>query len=151
MGASDWNYCTPYQPDLNAALRTLRERVFAEGAYHWPPESDFTPEHMRRPRPRTLEELDAAFEDDWQVQEAGTHSILDMERVIGPDDLPEPGTVQPVSPDDARLLAGTEQLTRAHLDAVWELADERWVGRCVVLHDDEGRPSEVCFWGYSGD
>jgi hypothetical protein len=29
--------------------------------------------------------------------------------------------------------------------------DERWGGRCAVLHEDAGNPSEICFWGVSGD
>jgi len=33
MGASGWRYFTPYQPDINAALQALRQRVFEGGAY----------------------------------------------------------------------------------------------------------------------
>ncbi|PWU50199.1 hypothetical protein DLE60_23765 [Micromonospora globispora] len=68
MGASGWSYTVPYQPDLNAALHELRERVFAEGRYYW---------------------------------------------------------------------------------AVGDYC--RWTGRCAVLHDAAGNPTELHFWGYSGD
>jgi hypothetical protein len=33
MGATSWRYYTPYQPDPAAALRALREDVFARGDY----------------------------------------------------------------------------------------------------------------------
>ncbi|MEV4123286.1 hypothetical protein [Micromonospora sp. NPDC049645] len=95
-----------------------------------------------------MEEL---LNDEW-MQESGTHSILDVHRVLtrglkGPDY----GTVEPVSAAEALRHAGTERLTREHLDAIEGLAARRWFGRCAVLHDGQGTPSEIYFWGFSGD
>ena len=33
MGASGWNYTTPYDPDPEVALERLREEIFAAGDY----------------------------------------------------------------------------------------------------------------------
>jgi hypothetical protein len=145
MGASGWRYFVAYQPDLDAALAQLRAAAFAEGDYVWPYECF---RHLgEKSRPRTIGEL---IEDEL-IQEGGTHSILDMERVVGPGEEPDVGTVEPVSAREARERIGTERLTRAHVDALDALADRRWFGRCAVLHDDEGHPTEIYFWGYSGD
>lgn len=42
-------------------------------------------------------------------------------------------------------------LTRDHVDAIDRLAERRWFGRCAILHDAQGQPAEIYFWGYSGD
>jgi hypothetical protein len=145
MGASGWRYFVAYQPDLDAALADLRAAAFAEGCYVWPYEC--YRELGDRPRPRTIEELT----EDELVQEAGTHSILDMEKVVASGEDPDVGTVEPVSAREAWERIGTQRLTRAHVPALDALADRRWFGRCAVLHDDEGRPTEIYFWGCSGD
>ena len=88
---------------------------------------------------------------DEMVQEEGTHSILDMNRVVGPDERPGFATVEPVTPEEARRSAGTEVLTREHVPLINDLADRRWYGRCAVLHDNDGRPIEIYFFGFSGD
>ncbi|MFI1394266.1 hypothetical protein [Streptomyces sp. NPDC020681] len=86
------------------------------------------------------------------VQEAGTHSILDIFRVVGPDDASDYNTVRPVTAEEARKLLGTDKLTHAHVFKDFEcLPRSRWIGRCAVLHDDEGNPQEIHFWGHSGD
>jgi hypothetical protein len=35
MGATSWNYFTPFEHDAAVALQRLRERVFGEGRYEW--------------------------------------------------------------------------------------------------------------------
>jgi hypothetical protein len=147
VGASGWEYYVPYQEDLGAALDLLRRQAFEEGDYLWDPWDHDLSAGQGAPRPRTIDELWA----DECVQELGTHSILDMDRVIGPRERPDYYTVQPVSAEEARRHAGTDRLTRAHVDAINPLAERRWLGRCAVLHDDEGRPQEIYFWGFSGD
>ncbi|WP_305788148.1 hypothetical protein [Symbioplanes lichenis] len=148
MGASQWGYHVPYQPDLAKALRELKEQVLADGDYWWavPGESGKRAAEFPQ-RPRTHEELWA--DDD--VQEGGTHSILDMSHMIEPGDYDGPGTVEPVTADQALLATGTATPTRAHAEALTELAGERWFGRCAVLHDERGRPAELFFFGHSGD
>jgi hypothetical protein len=147
MGASGWGYFVSYQPDLAAALQALREQVFAEGDYYWPGEADWRPVEECRPRPQTMAELFA----DEGVQYSGTHSILDVDRLIGPDEPPDFGTVRPMSAAEARQLVGVERVTRAHIGVIDRDDDGRWTGRCVVLHDEHGQPEEIYFWGHSGD
>ncbi|MFJ9055780.1 hypothetical protein [Streptomyces sp. NPDC102409] len=147
MGASEWDYYVPYQEDLDAALQQLRRRVFDAGDYFWVNGGGWRPEEGREPRPRTLEELC----QDELVRDAGTHSILDVFQVLGPDDTPDCNTVEPVSAEEARELLGTDKLTRAHVKDFDVFPRSRWVGRCAVLHDEQGQPQEICFWGHSGD
>jgi hypothetical protein len=147
MGASGWSYFVPYQPDLNAALTMLREKVFAEGDYWWVGGEFGKPASAYPNRPATLEDLYA----DEAVQELGTHSILDMFQVLADGEQPDYGTVEPVTRAEALTCAGTEMLTREHVDAIDDLVRGRWLGRCAVLHDADGRPNEIYFWGYSGD
>ncbi|MEU8288934.1 hypothetical protein AB0C01_31805 [Micromonospora sp. NPDC048905] len=136
-----------YQPDLDAALDALRDTVFAEGDYWWARGETPNVASDYPHRPATMEEL---FNDEW-VQEMGTHSILDVYRVLAEREKPDFGTVEPVSAAEALREAGTERLTREHLDAIKGLASQAWFGRCAVLHDEQGKPEEIYFWGYSGD
>ena len=88
MGASGWSYFVEYQPDLQTAFEALQAKVFADGDYWWavPGEWDKTAADYPH-RPRTREEL---FNDD-RVQESGTHSILDMDRVLPEGEPPHYG------------------------------------------------------------
>ena len=148
MGASGWDYYVPYQPDLRAALKELRQRVLDSGDYWWAVPHEFGKSAADFPnRPRTEAELWAA--DD--VRESGTHSILDMFEVVDDGEEPGTGTVQPVTEAEAAERLGATKLTRAHVEALQPLAGERWSGRCAVLHDHSGAPSEIYFWGASGD
>lgn len=147
MGASAWSYYVPYQQDLGQALEALRQRVFAAGRYVWPWGEEWVPAKKRRPRPASMELLFA----DEAVQTEGTHSILDMSRVLSPGEEPVEGTIEPVSAEEALRCAGTDRPTKAHIAALDELIRGRWLGRCVVLHDERGEPNEIYFWGYSGD
>ncbi|WP_239516081.1 MULTISPECIES: hypothetical protein [unclassified Streptomyces] len=146
VGASGWEYYVPYQEDLGAALDALRRRVFETGDYYWDPDAE-DDGGKPRGRPSTLAEL---WEDE-RVQEEGTHSILDMHRMLRPGEEPDYCTVQPVQPLEARRLARTDRPTRAHINALEPLAARSWFGRCAVLHDAGGRPEEIYFWGFSGD
>ncbi len=148
MGASAWDYYVPYQPDINAALLELQTKVLADGAYYWAGGgAAFGQAAQHENRPTSMDDLWA----DETVQSEGTHSILDMERVISPDERPDFGSVEPVTPDEARRCAGTEILTREHVPLINDLANQRWYGRCAVLHDPDGHPTEIYFFGYSGD
>jgi hypothetical protein len=148
MGASEWNYHVPNQPGLNAALRQLQATVLADGTYYWAGGGAAFGQALEHPnRPTTMRELWA----DEVVQEEGTHSILDMKRVVGAGERPGFATIEPVTPDEARRSAGTEMLTREHVPLINDLAVRRWYGRCAVLHDAAGRPTEIYFFGFSGD
>jgi hypothetical protein len=146
MGASGWSYFVEYQPDLQRAFEALQARVLAEGDYWWAPAGKLASECPDRPK--TMRRL---FEDQ-HTQESGTHSILDMVRVLRPGEergvehgLPEYGVIIPTG------LPGVQRLTREHVDALEELPYQWGAGHCAVLHDAEGRPAELYFWGASGD
>jgi hypothetical protein len=148
VGASGWSYFVEYQPDFGKALDELRTKVFLEGDYWWAEPSEFGKSASDFPnRPQTEEELWSSE----SVQESGTHSILDVHEVVRPGDKPDFGTVEPVTAAEALRCAGVATLTRAHVEQIGELAAQRWFGRCAVLHDDAGQPSEIYFWGFSGD
>jgi hypothetical protein len=150
MGASEWQYYVPYQEDIGAALDQLRRRIFDEGDYWWVYGPGWAPVGQSEDRPRTLDEL----WDDELVQEASTHSILDIFRVLGPDEEPVTAgyqSVKPVSAEEAYQRLGTHKLTRAHVAQFDVFPRWRWHGRCAVLHDNQGQPHEICFWGHSGD
>lgn len=111
MGASEWRYFTPYQPDIQQALQQLRENVYRQGRYYmrpafWrtmtfeeylPPDPDLT-ENDRAYYFESFQNLQALKEPtsietliEWNGEE-GTHSILDMDEVV---DRPlEPATLK---------------------------------------------------------
>jgi hypothetical protein len=148
VGASDWDYRVPYQQDLGAALDELRRHVFETGDYWWAVPGEFGKSASDFPdRPRTEDELWAQE----VVQESGTHSILDVYRVLTPGEQPDVGTVEPFTEAEALEKLGVAKPARAHTEALGKLAEERGFGRCAVLHDDAGEPREIYFWGFSGD
>ncbi len=143
MGASGWDYVVAYQDDVAAAMRELQARVFDEGDYYWPGEQSA--------RPATLEQL---WEDE-AVQESGTHSILDVDRVVAADEAEGFGTVRVLDPDEFLAGSGIPYLTRAVFEQAQAgdplLPEERWSGLAVVLCSETGSPVEIAFWGMSGD
>ncbi|GLF95789.1 hypothetical protein [Streptomyces yaizuensis] len=131
----------PYQEDLGAAFAELRRQVFEAREYYW------WSGKRGRPWPRTEAEL----WDDEVVQDSGTHSVLDLHRIIGPDEEPDYHTLKQVTEDEALRVLGARKLTRAHVPQFDSFEHWRWYGRCAVLHDERGEPQEIYFWGYSGD
>jgi len=141
------------------SLRELQEKVLGDGDYYW--WDDF---EEYAPRPGSLEALWAG-EDRW---EAGTHSILDMDRVVTSADRPDwrdgaaYGAVRPVTRDAAVRVFGTARPSRARFEAAAddyasprhaELTAEvtmRWTGLYVLLYDGD-TVTGVGFWGFSGD
>jgi hypothetical protein len=148
MGASVWEYFVPYQESLGQALQELRQRVFTAGDYWWYGEDESLPESLRAPRPERLEDV---FDDEI-VREEGTHSILDVFRILEPGEMWDYNTVVPTTAEEARRATGTDRPRRADAVTLDEaLERQRWVGRCAVLYDEHGDPSEIMFWGHSGD
>jgi hypothetical protein len=142
MRVSEWTYRVAYQPDLQAALRALQEKVLSDGDYYWADEG-----RLARECPDPPADIDELFGSE-DVLEEGTRSILDMDEVvIGRN--PEYGTIVPVSPAEAMRVAGVEKLTPVHLFALDDLPVEPGFGRCAVLHDPSGNPAEIYFWGKS--
>ncbi|MEV6526319.1 hypothetical protein AB0M43_30705 [Longispora sp. NPDC051575] len=138
---------TEYRGDIPSSLGALHQELFDNG------DSWFRAQLTRweLPQPTTLEELWGSEVYHEFMGTNGTHSILDVPG-LGPDGI---------SPLDAETIVrvfGTDQPTRADWDrvagkyanGVGGLLGDRWTGRCVVLSKD-GEPSEVAFWGFSGD
>ena len=148
MGASSWHYRTAFDGDIATTLTALQAEVFAAGDYLqcYDGQYDGVPR-----RPTSIEEL-------WQdeaTQESGTHSILDVCRVIGSQDPDDYGTVRPLEPTDVKQLFGSETPTPEDFDRAVEertLPDltPRWSACCMPLFVD-GKPTEIAFWGHSGD
>ena len=147
MGAEPYFYIVKYQPDVGAALHALRQREFKAGRYN--PVTPFLtfPVDEDAPGPgaghgsieEALEEADAD----------GTRSILDIQAVSD-----EPGfmVAAPFPPDRLREIFGTEQPSRAMVEANDDFFEDIERGHAVyiVLYAD-GKPDAILFAGYSFD
>ncbi|MFF0560053.1 hypothetical protein ACH4ZU_34525 [Streptomyces sp. NPDC020472] len=144
MGASRWSYFTPYRQSEQDALDDLREEVFARGAAYY-----------REAGVGTL----AALVASGLLEEEPAHSVLDVERVVRcEEDMEEPGDVRVVEAAEAVELFGTARPVREVVEQALKRAGDGWFppfdrgsGCCTVVHDAEGRPAELCFWGLTGD
>ncbi|WP_326564968.1 hypothetical protein VSH64_24285 [Amycolatopsis rhabdoformis] len=155
MGASGWHYRAPYAGSVKATHKFVQAQLLSSGDYVWPWE-DFDPEYVTPvPRPRSLPDLNAA-KDSENFWDCGTHSILDTHEISESDGV---GTIRPLSTTELTTVFGTPQPSAADFDRVFQpgpsgpLADlmgERWTGRSLVLYHN-GTPTEVFFWGFSGD
>ncbi len=157
MGASGWDYVTRFDGDVEAALATLQASVFQE-------------EYGDGASYRSLEDL---YEDQEFMGTEGTHTILDIDRVVATDDPPVPsrpsdyGTLRPlpvsrvvhhfrtdrptVEQYEKRVAAANE--AASHEEHVRSLLGEcrmRWTGYYIVLYSDD-RPTHLGIFGFSGD
>jgi hypothetical protein len=103
------------------------------------------------------------------VKHSGTHSILDVARVVHTSEPPtwdrwreDLGTVRPLADDRVILHFGTTRPSRTQFQA---LADGPGASGAMEFHDevkmcgtglyvlwyDGDQASDVGFWGYSGD
>jgi hypothetical protein len=146
VGKSGWDYVVEYGGDPAAALEELRAATLASGDYFW----DDSSEDYFGARPTSLAELDALRESD-EFWEIGTHSVLDVDRLIGSSETDRDGTVRELSDEEAVDLFGTATPTREQFEAAEPVPDvSSWSGFCQLLYAD-GRPTEIAFWGASGD
>jgi hypothetical protein len=132
MGAEPWEYFVPYEKDVQSALDKLKEREFQAGRY------------------RYVEEKPATIEEAREIADAdGTGSILDMDRI---GDEPDFGVVVPLPAERLVELFGTEQPTRAMMEANLDFFEEieRGQGVYIIAYRD-GKPAEIFFGGYSYD
>jgi len=147
MGAHNYWYTVPYQPDIDAALQTLRDREFQAGRYN--PVTPFPkfPITPSSPAPgRGHESIEAAL----AASDAdGTRSILDIASIA---DEPDFFVATPVSEETLRATYGTTRPTRemveANITAINQI--ERGHAIYVVLYANDA-PSEILFAGYSFD
>lgn len=96
--------------------------------------------------------IDEALRD---AAESGTHSILDITHTA---DIPEFGAAVPLSKAAHLRLFGTTTPTAEHLARVdpatlTDLIDSirRWEAVYFAIHDADGRPVELHWYGCSGD
>lgn len=147
VGGHPYWYIVKHQPDLNAVLQSLRQREFKAGRYN--PAIDF-PDFPVDASSRGPGAQHASIEDAQEDADAdGTRSILDIESV---GDEPDFGVACPLAPDVLVDLYGTDQPSRAAVEANLEFLEEVERGQAVyvVLYKD-GKPDEVLFAGYSYD
>ncbi|AEY90625.1 hypothetical protein SHJG_5357 [Streptomyces hygroscopicus subsp. jinggangensis 5008] len=160
MGASTWDYVTPYRGDLEATLGALHDEVFQK---LYGDDEEYG----------SREEL---YADEEFMGEEGTHSILDVHRIVATTEAPRGHkeadyfTLRPLSSDRLVHHFGTDRPTvQQYQDAMarsYEAArtrrfgDEdttlrgehrmRWTGVYVLLYT-ENRITHVGFFGSSGD
>jgi len=147
MGAHPYWYTVKYRPDLKVALDELREREFRAGRYN--PVMPFIPFPITPSSPapgarhRTIADAFADADAD------GTRSILDITDIA---DTPDFGVASPLDPDVIEDLYGTDQPTRAAVEANMDFLEavERGHAVYVVLYSG-GVPTELLFAGYSYD
>jgi hypothetical protein len=149
MGGCFWDYFVPYEDDVSAALRKLREEVFRTKQYVSSNSLEDDSE-LDDEAPGTIEEL---LE---QESESGTNSILDITHVSAE---PEFAAVSPMPPEMLRQIFGSEQPTHEMVEAkrgLPELSDdnplayEGWQGAYFTVYRN-GTPDEIYFVGSSGD
>jgi hypothetical protein len=132
MGAEPYDYTVPYEPNIQAALDKLRQRVFESKEFNG---AEFDP-----PTP------EAAFE---LTEADGTRSILDISRVSD-----EPGycCAAPLFPDELEQYFGTQKPTEADVRDCHDFWDdiERGMARYVILYEGN-EPKAIYFAGYSFD
>ena len=140
MGASDWHYVVGHRDDVRAALAELQQTVLTTGDYYQGGDTY-----------ADMAELQAAKNEE-EFWEEGTHSILDMMDVIGPDGQDDVAMVRVLRDDEVQAHFGTDRPTaedfKRFLTTEWYV--NRWEGRTTVLYRD-GQPAELAFWGISGD
>jgi TusA-related sulfurtransferase len=142
MGATTWQYFVPYQQDVSKALEELREETFRTGAYEIP----YGIEEAGIEKPESIEQLlEAAAEE-------GTHSILDIYQVSSSPDF---GSITPLPPEAILQIFATSTPTHEQIEAAAERGSfeeyvQRWQGIYIRVFQND-TPSELFFWGYSGD
>lgn len=180
MGATTWNYFVRYEADTEAALQSLRRKVFEDGGYE---SGRVTPDQVRAayeqliaqssnpavarqqieqvmeqlrplmpPEPPKAKTIEELLE---QRAENGTHSILDIQHI---SHVPEFGAVSPMPSEELVKLFGTDKPTRQMVEdkmgdydlVEHPLVSERWQGVYFVVYRD-GKSDELYFMGTSGD
>jgi hypothetical protein len=150
MGGQPYWYFVPHDESHQRALDQLRTREFEAGRYS-PVMSfiDFGPAMLsQRPGPGHASIADAV--EAGGASGDGTRSILDVETVGDESDY---GVAGRVAPADCERFFGSATPTHAQVErSLRALLGELERGQCVYLVVYEnGRPSELAFFGYSYD
>jgi len=158
MGGSSWEYTVSFEVDVATTLAALHQQLFEqEFANGWA-------------------DLGELWQDEEFMGNIGTHTILDVHCIVDSSDAPDwrsgddYNTLRPLAAERIRHHFGTERPSRRQYEALRAeqqlppfeprtpqspvtLDDEcrmRWTGRYLLLYDGAG-PTDVAFWGYSGD
>jgi hypothetical protein len=147
MGGFDWQYFVAYQPDIGKALHDLRRQEFAAGRYNPVQRYLATPITSESPALGAGHvSIEAAVK---AAGSEGTRSILDMNRI---GQRPEDGVATPLPTARLVELFGTAEPTREMVEANDDFFEDIGRGRGVyIVVYDRGKPSEICFAGYSYD
>ncbi|GAA2014407.1 hypothetical protein GCM10009839_06660 [Catenulispora yoronensis] len=140
MGASGWGYREKFQDDIATTFAALQAVTFDGSEYN---------EHCA-----TLEDL---WADEEFMETIGTHSILDIYRLVAPEtprDRLYYNNMRPLTDDELMAAFECPRPTLATFQEAEDAGrlpfDGRWNGCCAVIYKG-GKPDEVAFWGYSGD
>jgi hypothetical protein len=147
MAGIAYSYIVDYDPDINRALQTLREREFLAGRYYpavlnlWLRKERDLP--SPGPQHGSIEEAREA------AMEEGTQSILDLDHV---STTPETCAISPLKHEELIELYGTTKPTRdmVEFDYGWYDYADRGRGIYVIIYEDE-EPVSLFIGGYSFD
>ncbi|MEV5610398.1 hypothetical protein [Streptomyces sp. NPDC052225] len=141
MGGNAWATTGAYQADLAAAFRAEQERELAADDHGF--------------AGRTIEEL---WDDpEWHeyIFTGGTATVLDLVCLVEATDR-DPGPVmRPLTDAEIRAWCPGGRPTHAEWEAALDTDvldyPARGCGNCTVLHDEEGRPTRIAYWGVTAD
>jgi len=168
MGASGWQYFVPWEKDVGRALATLRNEVFRQGKY-WSPtkRKPATIEKLlekcaesgthsildvnritTEPHPPSLNTFFQSFvaEGHTPTAEEVAAYLTEVGRASG--------SVTALPEDLVRQACGTTKPTRAQLEEAlpgWIGVSPRGTGLWTTAYDRDGKPTELLFFGFSGD
>ncbi|MGW4380120.1 hypothetical protein [Kitasatospora sp. NPDC004531] len=144
MGASEWQYVTPYLGTPQRSLDALHREVFAG---HWAREEYGTPAEL--------------WADEEFLDEQGTHSVLDVPLAVEdssePEGFEDVGSIRPLPPQSLLDYFGTgrptvERFTRVLAESPYlrTEVDLRRTGKYVLLFTGD-EPTHLGIFGKSGD
>jgi hypothetical protein len=166
MGATGWQYFTPYQENIEKALKELQQKVFESGKYGLA--SQFPPDLLNQ-----IPQLKASYENLKKIDEemlknfgpiksiddlreafaeAGTHTIIDIERISAEPDI---GIAYPVPQEVIQKVYGTtkpshQEVESKHGDLSEAVNIERFQAVYLIIYEND-IPKEIYFEGCSGD
>ena len=147
MGGHPYFYFVKHQPDIDAALRELRQREFQAGRYNPAVRYLEFPIGPDSPAPGAQHD---SIEDAMADSNAeGTRSILDINHISEEPDY----CAAALLPDEELLrLFDTEKPTREMIEENDELFEMLERGQAVyIIAHKNGVPDEIFFAGYSFD
>lgn len=147
MGGEPWDYFTPYQADINAALQDLRQREFKAGRYN--PAMPF-PHAGIQPKAAGPGAQHASIDEAQSDADAdGTRSILDIERI---GTTPDYGVACPLSKETLIEQFGTDKPTREMIEKNHDIFEDIERGQAIyIIVYMNDKPTEIFFAGYSYD